>query len=74
VKKPGKPPHNPHDRFFRSAMENKIVAQGFMQYYLPSHIRDALDLNSLSLVHDSYLDTALRETVSDLVYRCKLAG
>ncbi|MEX1056183.1 MAG: Rpn family recombination-promoting nuclease/putative transposase, partial [Natronospirillum sp.] len=69
-----KPPHNPHDRFFRNAMENKAVAQGFMQYYLPSHIRDALDLDSLSLEHDSYLDPALRETVSDLVYRCQLAG
>jgi predicted transposase/invertase (TIGR01784 family) len=55
-------------------MENKAIAQGFMQYYLPSHIRDALDLDSLSLEHDSYLDAALRETVSDLVYQCKLAG
>ena len=69
-----KPPHNPHDRFFRSAMENHAVAQGFMQHYLPKKISAALDLGSLKLEHDSHLDSALRETVSDLVYRCQLAG
>ena len=67
-------PHNPHDRFFRSAMENHAVARGFMQHYLPTEISAALDLESLSLEHDSYLDPSLREAVSDLVYHCRLAG
>ena len=30
--------------------------------------------NVVKLEHDSYLDTALRETVSDLVFSCQLAG
>jgi len=68
------PPNNPHDRFFRNAMENQAVARGFMQHYLPRRIREALDLDSLTLEHDSYLDTNLNETMSDLVYRCRLAG
>ncbi|GGX56031.1 Rpn family recombination-promoting nuclease/putative transposase [Saccharospirillum salsuginis] len=69
-----KPSRNPHDRFFCNGMENQAVARGFMQHYLPEKVRAALDLDSLSLEHDSYLDPALRETVSDLVYHCHLAG
>ena len=34
----------------------------------------ALDLDSLALEHDSYLDPALQEAVSDLVFHCQLAG
>lgn len=67
-------PHNPHDRFFRSAMENQAVARAFVRYYLPADISAALDLDSLALEHDSYLDPALQEAVSDLVFRCQLAG
>jgi predicted transposase/invertase (TIGR01784 family) len=55
-------------------MENQAVARGFMLHYLPKKLSAALDLDSLSLEHDSYLDPALRETVSDLVFRCQLAG
>lgn len=67
-------PHNPHDRFFRSAMENQAVAREFVHHYLPTQISAALDLDSLVLEHDSYLDPALQEAVSDLVFRCQLAG
>lgn len=66
-------PHNPHDRFFRSVMENQAVARDFMQLYLPSEISSALDLNSLTLEHDSYIDASLQAAVSDLVFRCQLA-
>ena len=67
-------PHNPHDRFFRSAMENRSVALDFMRYYLPEPVFQALDTDSLALQHDSYIDTELAESLSDLVYHCQLAG
>jgi predicted transposase YdaD len=67
-------PHNPHDRFFRSAMENRSVALAFMRYYLPEPVFQALDTDSLILQHDSYIDTELAESLSDLVYHCQLAG
>jgi len=73
VKGKSNQPHNPHDRFFRSVMENRAVAESFMQHYLPEDINAALDLDSLKLEHDSYLDPALQETVSDLVFSCRLA-
>jgi predicted transposase YdaD len=72
--KPPHKPHNPHDRFFRSAMENRSVALAFMRYYLPEPVFQALDTDSLILQHDSYIDTELAESLSDLVYHCQLAG
>ncbi|TVP53459.1 MAG: hypothetical protein EA349_13615 [Halomonadaceae bacterium] len=68
-----RPPHNPHDRFFRSAMENRDVARDFMRFYLPAHLSAALDMDSLKLQHDSYLDATLQACVSDLVFHCRLA-
>lgn len=55
-------------------MENQAVARGFMQHYLPKDIRQALDLDSLALEHDSFIDSSLQEAISDLVFSCKLAG
>jgi len=65
--------NNPHDKFFRSAMENKPVAIEFFQHHLPEHIRQALDFNSLRLTYDNYINDELKEYISDLVFECQLA-
>ena len=59
-----------HDSFFRSAMQNKVVAEEFFQYNLPQPIRDALDLKSSRLESSSYITDALKKTFSDLVFTC----
>lgn len=63
----------PHDKFFRAAMEHKPVAIDFFNHYLPHKVRRVLDVNSLELTGHSYIDTDLRESLSDLVFRCELA-
>jgi predicted transposase/invertase (TIGR01784 family) len=65
-------PNNPHDKFFRASMQNKQVAQAFFQHYLPSDIQQALDLESLKLEANSYLDQGLREAFSDVVFTCEI--
>jgi predicted transposase/invertase (TIGR01784 family) len=67
-------PSNPHDKFFRASMQYTQVAQDFFQHYLPNDIRLALEMNSLKLEPNSYLDPELQESFSDLVFRCSLAG
>ncbi|NQZ12530.1 MAG: Rpn family recombination-promoting nuclease/putative transposase [Algicola sp.] len=64
-------PTNPHDKFFRSSMRNAPVAQAFFQYYLPAPMLDNLELDSFHLENSTYIDEALQETLSDLVFTCR---
>jgi predicted transposase/invertase (TIGR01784 family) len=64
---------NPHDKFFRSAMAHKSVAIDFFNQHLPEKIRQALDVDSLVLTQQSYIDNDLNEIISDLVFSCQLA-
>ncbi len=62
---------NPHDRFFKSAFSDKEVAAGFIREFLPEEITGELDLDSIELEGNTYINKNLKEHVSDLVYRCK---
>ncbi len=59
---------NPHDRFFREAFTRKDVAQGFFREYLPPTLVRRLNLDTLSISKDSFIEKALREHFSDLLY------
>ncbi|MFT4926645.1 MAG: putative transposase YdaD [Phenylobacterium sp.] len=58
---------SPHDKFFRSAMQNLPVALEFFQHYLPAPLCKGLNLDTIKLQNSTYIDKDLRETVSDLV-------
>ncbi len=64
---------SPHDSLFQAAMEHRPVAINFLDYHLPKKIRQALDIESLSLLPTTYVDTKLRKRFSDVVFRCNLA-
>lgn len=64
-------PANPHDKFFRSSMQNKPIAKAFFRRYLPPNVLDALELKSLHLENSTYIDENLQETLSDLVFTCR---
>jgi len=59
---------NPHDRLFRSLMSNKNVATEFFMQHLPSEIKGQIQLNSLRLQRNSYIDDNLRMQVTDLLF------
>ncbi|WP_370693666.1 Rpn family recombination-promoting nuclease/putative transposase [Oceanobacter sp. 3_MG-2023] len=42
-------------------------------FITPEPVLQALDTDLLALPHDSYIDTELAESLSDLVYHCQLA-
>jgi predicted transposase/invertase (TIGR01784 family) len=63
---------NPHDRFFKELLAPPDTAAEFMSLYLPAEIASALDLSTLAVVKDSFVDERLREYFSDLLYRVKL--
>jgi hypothetical protein len=61
--------HHPHDHFFRSAMTNLKVAKEFFEHHLPKAVQEKLDLNTLELQPGTYINKALENTASDVLYK-----
>jgi predicted transposase/invertase (TIGR01784 family) len=65
---------NPHDLFFRETFSRLEVAKDFLENYLPTEVLAVLDLATLELQKDSFIDNELKEHFSDLLYRVQLHG
>lgn len=62
----------PHDHFFRATFSKKLVAQAYIEHFLPKAINSKIDLDSLELENGSYVDEQLTENITDLIYSCRL--
>lgn len=62
-------PVNPHDAFFKQYLGIAQVAADFLRHHLPAPVAAQLDLTSLQLEKDTFVDEQLRNHFSDLVYR-----
>jgi hypothetical protein len=65
---------NPHDSFFKRLFGDLAVATDFMQCYLPPEILARLDLTTLRLELESFVDPELRQHFSDLLFSVKTTG
>lgn len=65
---------NPHDKFFKQSFGRKEVARSFIQEYLPGKLHKLLDLKTLEILKDTYVDKELSEHFSDILYRIKISG
>ena len=63
---------NPHDRFFKESWSRQEVARDFLSYYLPAKIVALLDIDTLELTKDSFVNKELSEYFSDLLYKVDL--
>jgi len=63
---------SPHDKFFKEVFSDKENAAEFIANYLPENIVRLLDLNSLELKKDTFIDANLKEYFSDLLFKLKL--
>jgi len=66
--------NNPHDKAFKTLLANAPIAREFFQYHLPPEIRDLIDLDTIKLQPNTYIDEALKETASDVLYEVKIAN
>ncbi|MGE0085958.1 MAG: Rpn family recombination-promoting nuclease/putative transposase [Desulfococcaceae bacterium] len=64
--------HHPHDRFFKELFSRPEVSRDFLINYLPGEITEILDLSSLELTKDTFIDKELREHFSDMLCKMKL--
>lgn len=67
-------PANPHDRFFRELAADPETAAGLLENFLPPEVRPLLDIGSLEIQKDSFVEPDLRAYYSDLLYRVMMAG
>ncbi len=59
---------NPHDRFFKEVLSRQEVARDFLLHYVPANIVGLLDIDSLEIRKDSFVDKDLNEHFSDILY------
>ncbi len=64
--------HNPHDAFFKRLFGDLNTATDFIRNYLPSGVVAVLNLATLTLEKESFVDPRLRSHFSDLLFRVKL--
>jgi predicted transposase/invertase (TIGR01784 family) len=65
---------NSHDKFFKEVFSNKEEAVDLLKGSLPGELAGNIDFSSLKPVNTSYINEALKETFSDLVYDCLYKG
>ena len=59
---------NPHDKFFKETFGNVVVANDFLNNYLPENIMEIVDMNTLEPQKDSFINAELKEAFSDLLF------
>jgi predicted transposase/invertase (TIGR01784 family) len=64
---------NPHDRFFKEVFSDKERAIDFLANFLPSELAELVDLASIKISKDSFIDEEFREAFSDLLYEVEFA-
>ena len=65
---------NPHDKFFKETFSNRENAIDLISGLLPEELKSNLDFNSMELDNNSYIDQAMNEYFSDLVYTVNYKG
>jgi hypothetical protein len=64
----------PHDALFRSTFSQPEHAAGELQHLLPPELSARIDWPTLTLVPSSFVDEALRDSQSDLLFTAALDG
>ncbi|MDG5816377.1 Rpn family recombination-promoting nuclease/putative transposase [Chitinispirillales bacterium ANBcel5] len=68
------PLKNPHNAFFRETFSRITTARPFIDTYAPKQIRSQLDLSTLAIQKDSFVDKEFKAHYSDILYSVKLKG
>ena len=60
-----------HDSLIKKAMENPIAARELLFEYLPSKYQELLDLSTLQIEKESFVEDNLKTKYSDIIYSAK---
>lgn len=65
------PINNPHDKFVRETLSKKEVDREFLAEYLPADVLEVIDLNTIQIAKDTFIEKDLHEYYSDLLYHVR---
>jgi predicted transposase/invertase (TIGR01784 family) len=60
--------HQPHDKFFKLTMSNVAVAKDFFQSRLPAPLLELVDLSTLALQKETFVEDDFKSIEADVVY------
>ncbi len=63
---------NPHDKLFREVYGDRENAHSFLINHLPEQVLQLVDLNSLEICKDSFIEKDLADYYSDMLYKVSL--
>lgn len=63
---------SPHDKFFKKAMANKIIAEEFFRQHLPTSIQEVMDFGTLEFCKETFIDANFKTSAADVLYRTKI--
>ena len=63
--------NTPHDRFFKTMMENPDIAREFLIANLPSDIIKLVDLDTIKFHKESFIDKQLKLNMVDVLVETK---
>lgn len=61
-----------HDRAFKAALSDIRVARDFLSHYLPMEVKERVNLNTLQLRNESYIDSELKLLQTDVLFTVQL--
>ena len=61
-----------HDAFFKRVLSEPLLAATFLREHLPENLRELLTLQSPQLLPGSFVDEALTQHHSDLLFQVPL--
>jgi predicted transposase YdaD len=64
---------NPHDKLFREVYGDKETAHSFLINHLPDKVLDLVDMSTLEISKDSFIEKDLAEYYSDILYQVILS-
>lgn len=66
--------HQPSDKLFKLSLKDKNVAQDFLKTHLPAELLQKIDLTSLSLEKQTFVDETFKAQEADVIYQVQLQG
>lgn len=65
---------NPHDKFFKETLGNVETAKDFITHYLPEQLLQVIDISTLEIQKDSFINEELQENFSDLLFKINICN
>lgn len=66
------PDHKSHDKFVKFIFSYPEKAKDYLRLQLPEKLKEIIDLESLELTTDSFINVQLKESFTDIVFKVKM--